>query len=83
LLQLRLQVWPGDRLGAILFDGVKPAIEFGLLRLTQWQVMLLQTVPELCDEREALCWGQANNFVKLWVSPCSKGTRKDRGAAMT
>jgi hypothetical protein len=41
LLQLGPQVWPGYRFGPVLFHGVKPAIEFGLLRGAQWQVLLL------------------------------------------
>ena len=48
---------------AILFKGVKTSIEFGLLRQAQWLALLLETVPELRNQRETLRRGELNNFV--------------------
>lgn len=52
---------------AILFKGVKTSIEFGLLRQAQWLALLLETVPELRNQRETLRRGELNNFVNRGI----------------
>jgi hypothetical protein len=83
LLQLRFQVGPGYSSVAVLFNGVKPSIEFGLLPLTQWQVLLLETVPKLPNQIEALRWGELNNFVNRRYRHPVRVTRKEKEMAMT
>jgi hypothetical protein len=50
-------------MAAVFFDRGKSPVELGLLRRTQWQVVLFEAIPELRNEREALGRGKANYFV--------------------
>jgi hypothetical protein len=50
-------------MAAVFFDRGKSPVELGLLRRTEWQVVLFEAVPELSNEREALSRGKANYFV--------------------